>query len=103
MRNNPKVGELHPAHELRFYIASNPSKAVKYIIWLINLLIFNSNNIKLAKKWGEILSLCNGIRIFKIGLWYSFISTRRQRSDLFVFQVNLLLPVESLVGRGNGR
>jgi len=42
---------------------------------------------------GGILSLCNGIRIFKIGLRYSFIcqgkSTRRHRRDLFGFRVKL--------------
>jgi len=60
---------------------------------------FNSNNIKLAKKGREILSLCNEIRIFKLGLRYSFIcqgtSTRRQRRTFsgFLSSCHLLLPV----------
>jgi len=44
--------------------------------------------------------LCNGIRIFKIGLRYSFIcqgnSTRRQRRDLFGFRVKLPPVTSSL-------
>jgi len=39
------------------------------------------------------LSLCNGIRIFKIGFRFSFIcqgtSNRRQRRDLFDLRVKL--------------
>jgi len=56
---------------------------------------FNSNDIQLANKGGGILPLCNGIRIFKIGLRYSFIcqgnSTKRQleRRDIFGFRVKL--------------
>jgi len=54
--------------------------------------------------------LCNEIRIFKVGLRYSFIYhgnlTRRQRRDLLGFRVKLppvtSLPVKSLIGRGMG-
>jgi len=44
------------------------------------------------------LPLCNGIKLFKIGLRYSFFcqgtSTRRQRRDFSVFEwsCHLLLP-----------
>jgi len=47
------------------------------------------------------LSWCNGIRLFKIGLRYSFncqgTSTRRQQRDLFGFRVKLPLVTTSLI------
>jgi len=65
-----------------------------------------------ATEQGEgTLSLCNGIRIFKIGLRYSFvcqsISTRWQRRDRFSFRFKLLSvtisPVKCLAQRHNKR
>jgi len=56
------------------------------------------------------LSLCNGIRIFYIGLRYSFLSryvdqetANLSEGTFSVFESNchLLLPVYSLIGRGN--
>jgi len=58
------------------------------------------------KKGGGIL--CNGIRIFKVGLRYSFICqstsiSELERRNLFGFESNclMLLPVDPLLGRGN--
>jgi len=62
---------------------------------------------------GGELSLCNGIRIFKIGLRYSFIfqgnldqetanlSEGIRTFSVFVSNCHLLLPVYPFIGRGN--
>jgi len=62
----------------------------------IKVSFFNSNNIKLAKKGGGMLSLCNRVRKFKRGLRYSFTfqgtSNKRQRTwkkGPFSFRVKL--------------